>query len=86
MSIHSPSLAKYNHKHLRECEAVAAAQAGANPSDPFTYARVLSHMLCGHCLISDYQVDFRKEQRKYVGEDGKELEYTVEVPVNQKHP
>ncbi len=76
------SLANYNRDHMPSCIAIASKQKTANRSDPFTYDRVMSHLLGGLCMLSDYEVDFRNEPR--MTESGKS--YSVQVPMNQKRP
>ena len=76
------SLANYNKANMGACITVANKQRQANPSDPFTYNRVMSHLLSGVCMISDYEVEFRNEPR--TTETGKA--YSVQIPCNQKRP
>lgn len=76
------SLGNYNRSQISVCEDVAKKQQHADRSDPFTYNRVMSHLLTGLCLISDYEVEFRNEPR--MTENGKS--YSVQVPCNQKRP
>ncbi len=76
------SLGLYNRANMQACIAVANKQKHANPSDPFTYDRVMSHLLGGLCLISDYEVEFRNEPR--TTESGKS--YSIQIPCNQKRP
>jgi len=73
-------LAGYNRKHIRSCRMVAGKQAFAARSDPFVYDRIMSHLLGGLGLITDYEVSFINEPR--VTEAG--TPYTVQVPNNQK--
>ena len=73
-------LAAYNKANMPLCQAIAAKQKKANPSDPFTYDRVMAHLLNGLCVISDYEVEFRRESRET--ESGKS--YSVDVPYNMK--
>ena len=74
------SLQGYNRSHQDQCHIAATRQQKACPSDPFTYHRVFSHLLNGMCLISDYDVKFRKEARTTV----QGATYSVEVPHNMK--
>ena len=74
------SLAAYNKAQLPQCHLTAMDQKRANPSDPSTYDRVMSHLLNGICLISDYSVQFRRETR--ITQQG--ASYSVEVPYNMK--
>jgi len=74
------ALADYNQSHFSQCHGVAMRQRKAVPSDPFTYNRVMAHLLNGICMISDYAVDFRKEGR--VTANG--AHYSVDVPHNMK--
>ena len=76
------SLAAYNRSQMQACIHVANKQMMANPSDPFTYSRVMSHLLNGLCLVSDYEVEFRNEPR--TTESGKS--YSAQVPINMKRP
>ncbi len=75
-------LAEYNRQNIQQCETTARDQQKANPSDPFTYERVMAHLLSGVCIVSDYMVRFRNEPRKT--ESGKD--YTIQVPFDQKRP
>ncbi len=74
------ALAAYNRDHMLLCIATATKQQKANRSDPSTFNRVMSHLLNGLCLISDYDVQFRKEGRK----TATGASYSVEVPCNMK--
>ena len=76
------SLAAYNRTQLLACLNVADKQQHADKSDPFTYDRVMAHLLGGLCMISDYEVEFRNEPR--TTETGKP--YSVQIPCNQKRP
>jgi hypothetical protein len=76
------SLAKYNRSQMQACITVASKQRAANPSDPYTYDRVMTHLLGGLCMISDYEVEFRNEPR--TTETGKP--YNIQIPCNQKRP
>ena len=76
------SLAAYNKSQIDMCRLIADKQRKANPSDPFTYDRVMGHLLSGLCVISDYEVEFRNEPR--TTESGKS--YSVQIPYNQKRP
>ena len=76
------SLAAYNRSQMSAVIDVAKKQKAANPSDPFTFNRVMSHILNGLCMISDYEVEFRNEPR--MTDSGKS--YSVQVPFNQKRP
>lgn len=84
----SQALATYNKDHILLCQATAIKQQKANLSDPFTFDRVMTHLLCGLCIMSDYAVEFRKEARIVVNSlttaQGKT--YSVEVPHNMKRP
>jgi len=73
-------LAAYNKENLNLCQLIAIKQKKANPSDPFTYDRVMAHLLNGLCVISDYEVEFRKESRET--EHGSS--YSIDVPYNMK--
>jgi hypothetical protein len=60
---------------------IALAQALADPSDPFLYSRVLTHLRSGVCQTpSDYSVSWHKEER--TAKNGKP--YTVNVPSSIK--
>lgn len=74
------SLAAYNRANMPLCITAATKQQKASPSDPFTFNRVMTHLLHGLCLISDYDVQFRKEARK----TATGISYSVEVPCNKK--
>ena len=76
------SLATYNRSQMRACQTVAEKQQHANSSDPFTHDRVMSHLLGGLCMVSDYEVEFRNEPR--TTESGKP--YSVQIPCNMKRP
>ena len=84
MSIDSTALSKYNLEHLATAKAKARLMARADPSDPFTYNRVLTHILNGVCVASDYDVEFRKETRYTEREPRKA--YKVDIPCNMKRP
>ena len=81
-----PKLLKaYRAKHWREqCHQVATDQAKADPSDPHVFNRVMSHLVNGRALPSDYQVEFRKEERTTLGENPSA--YTVDVPFSMTRP
>ena len=83
----------HQKKHVPECETVARAQAKANPSDVYSYDRVMSHLLNGITLRGDYLVSWAKVRvegalgpltkhplaDKWVGT-------TIEIPINRKIP
>lgn len=74
------ALATYNRANMTLCTATATKQQKANRSDPSTFNRVMTHLLGGLCLISDYDVQFRKEMRK----TATGASYSVEIPHNMK--
>ena len=85
--------AVHQKKHIPECQTVAKAQARANPSDTNTYDRVMSHLLNGITLRSDYLVSWVKRRRdSSLSALNKHplasalLGTTVEIPVNRKIP
>ncbi len=78
----SQALATYNRTNLALCQATALKQQKANRSDPFTYNRVMTHLLNGLCLISDYNVQFRKEPRK----TAQGASYSVDISWDMKRP
>ena len=75
-------LVKFNRQGAMEAARRAENWGRANKSDPFARDVAISHMFNGVCLISDYDVEFRQEER--LGYDG--TRYTVEVPHNMKRP
>ena len=69
-------------------ESVATNMARADKSDPFTYARVMSHQQIGlHIkqtkdgVVNCYNADWRKESRT-VEFAGEHLHFEVDVPHN----
>ena len=83
----------HQKKHILECQTVAKAQARANPSDTNTYNRVMSHLLNGITLCSDYLVSWAKKRRdsSLAALSQHQLasfprEITVEIPINRKIP
>lgn len=81
----------------RVAHNVAMEQQRADPSDPFTYHRVHSHMTSGIGIetkenkdgtfsrIPCYSVGFSEETRHFTSrETGKRTAFKVAVPVNRK--
>lgn len=93
---HSRALTAKLQKNKRlECHAVAKAQARANPSDPFSYDRVMSYLLQGITLRGDYLVEWakRQEESPFAALNllnkllpSARSERTVERPINRKIP
>ena len=83
----------HQKKHVPECQVVARAQARANPSDPNTYDRVMSHLLNGITLRGDYLVEWAKRriESPFASLSKHPLAslppgITVEIPINRKIP
>lgn len=81
-TISRKSLGDYNRSHHHAAMRIANDQARADPSDPFTFNRVASLLLGGFCMISDYRVQFRKEERTTESGDP----FVIEVPYNIQRP
>lgn len=71
--------------------------AQADRSDPFAYAKAMSHIKNGICdqrfdnknneqRLCHYEADLTQEQRSFVNGEGKIVEYTVPTYVNMKRP
>ena len=85
--------AAHQKKHIPECQTVAKTQARANPSDPNTYDRVMSHLLNGVTLRGDYLVEWAKRRIESPFAllsnhtlASSPVEITVEIPINRKIP
>ena len=76
------ALAEYNRTQYTEMRKVATDQAKADPSDPHTYNRVMSHLQNGIATGSDYSVTFQPMERTLA--DGSR--FTVMVPSNMGRP
>ena len=85
--------AKFQKGHKFECQGVAKAQSRANPSDPFCYDRVMSHLMQGITLRGDYLMEWgrRREIGLLSGLVKHPLasvlpEIVVQIPINRKIP
>lgn len=74
--------AYYRAEQRHACHFRARQQAMADRSDPFTYARTMSHLLHGPAELDDYNVDWVPRVCKTPQGD----EYTLMVPVNMRRP
>ena len=78
------SVSLLNSNNRLQCHYIAKEQAKADPSDPFAYSRVLSHMLDGTSMRGDYEVEFHKE--KAWSQLDPKAEIVVQRPRNRKVP
>lgn len=67
----------------RRAKEQADIWAEVDKSDPFTRDRVMSHFDNG---LTDYDGELVKEQRTYIGADGIEKVYSVDIGRNMKRP
>lgn len=70
--------AYYRAEHMQACRALAMAQARADRSDPFTYSRVMSHLLDGAAEMDDYTLEWQAKQHR----TAQGAEYVLMVPIN----
>ena len=84
LGIELKSLFLVSPEYREDCGICAREYGKANPGDPFSRDRAISHLRSGLAIPLDYRVEWRNEGREYI-RDEKAVEYVVSVPTNMRH-